>query len=140
MTPEPAAIPPSSGVRSHPIQLVGSCGPGAQLSLVSKHITLPFYLNTMSVHFPTGCGNQVRVYLFLSYDPSSPTTELPPGTSILSFLSPNDYLLGDNCTLTIHPRLPVFERSTWIKAHLVNADPFPHTISVQIYITELPEV
>ena len=140
MNPEPPLSPPSSGVRSHPIQLIGSCGPGAQLSLVSKHITLPFYLNTMSVHFPIGCGNQVRVYLFLSYDPSSPTTGLPPGTSILSFLSPNDYLLGDDCVLTIHPRLPVPERSVWLKAHLVNADAFPHTISVQIYITELPEL
>ena len=126
-------------LRSHPVQLVGSCGPAAQLSLVSKHITLPFYLNTITVHFPAGCGGLVRVYLFLSYDPSSPTNGLPPGTSLLSFLSPNDYLVGDDVVITIHPCLPVRERSTWIKAHVVNSDAFPHTISSQLFITELPE-
>ena len=133
--PPPSMLP--GHLRSHPVQLVGTCNALSQRSLVSKHITLPFYLNTISVRFPAGCDNQVRVYLFLSYDESSPTTELPPGTSILSFLSPNDYLLGDDVVVTIHPRLPVPERSTWIKAHIVNDDSFPHTISAQLYITEL---
>lgn len=139
MTKQAYEAPKLSALLSHAVQLTGPVGPTAQLSLVSKHITFPFVLNTMSVHFPAGCGNLVQVYLFISHDASSPTTRLPPGTSLLSFTSPNDYLLGDDSIVTIHPRLPIPERGVWLKAHVVNADAFPHTVSVQIYITQLPE-
>jgi len=130
---------PQAGVRSHAIQLIGPCGPLAQRSLISKHISLPYILNTMTVHFPAGCAGLVRVYLLISEDSSTPTDALPPGTSVLSFLSPNDYLEGDDVTIELHPAIPVPQRGTWIKAHVVNADANVHTISVQIYITELAE-
>jgi len=130
---------PEAKPRAHAIQLIGPCGPLAQLSLVSKHITLPYVLNTFSVHFPAGCAGLVRVYLLVCHDSTSPTDGLPPGQSLLSFISPNPYLAGDAVTIELHPSFPVNERGTWIKAHVVNADAFLHTISVQIYITELPE-
>jgi len=137
----PRRTPPRerSEARSHAIQLTGPCGPLTQRSLISKHITLAYTLNTLTVNFPAGCAGLVNVYLLVCEDASTPTDHLPPGTSLLSFLSPNDYLQGDALTIELHPAIPVRQRGTWIKAHVVNTDANVHTISVQAYITELLE-
>ncbi|GAH28694.1 unnamed protein product, partial [marine sediment metagenome] len=86
-------------LRTHALQVSGSCGPAAQLSLVSKHITGLYRILEISARFPAGCAGEVRVYLMMCQDPSSLTTGLPPGMSILSMLSPNDYLVGDDVTI-----------------------------------------
>lgn len=122
---------------AHPLQLVGPVGPGAQLSLVSQHITFAYTIEQITVRFPLGAGNLVRVHLFLSFDPSSPTTELPAGTPLLSWLSPKPYLLGDNCVIPLPMSYNVLMRGTWLKAHLVNTDAFAHTISAMWSIKEL---
>lgn len=128
---------PTHKLMTHPLQLVGPCGPGAQLSLVSQHLTFAYTIENISVRFPLGAGNLVRVHLFLSFDPSSPTTGLPPGTPLLSWLSPNPYLLGDDCVITLPMSYNVLMRGTWLKAHIVNTDAFPHTLSVLLAIKEL---
>jgi len=121
----------------HPLQLVGPCGPLTQLSLVSQHITFAYTIQNITVHFPPGAANLVQVYPFLSLDPSSPTSDLPAGTPLLSWLSPNPYLLGDDCVIPMQINLKVPTRGTWLKAHVVNADAFPHTISLVFAIKEL---
>ena len=68
----------------HPLQLVGEIALGTQRSLVSQHLTFAYSLEEIRVRFPLGAANRVRVYLFLSFDPSSPTTALPAGTPLLS--------------------------------------------------------
>jgi len=126
-------------LQTHALQVSGSCGPGAQLSLVSKHITGMYRILQISVRFPAGCLRLVRVYLMLCQDPSALTTALPPGTSLLSMLSPNDFLVGDDVTLPLDINLPVMVKGTWLKAHVVNADAFPHTISVLWSLKEIME-
>jgi len=121
----------------HPLQLVGAVGPGAQLSLVSQHLTFPYTIENITLRFPIGAGNLVQVHLYLSLDPSSPTTTLPAGTPLLSWLSPNPYLLGDDCVISLPMSLTVPTKGTWLKAHLINTDAFPHTISVLVAIKEL---
>lgn len=126
-------------VKTHALQVSGTCGPAAQLSFVSKHITSFYRLRQISVRFPSGCAQLVRVYLMMCLDPSALTTGLPPGTSILSMLSPNDYLLGDDCTLTMLINQPVMIKGTWLKAHVVNADAFAHTVSALFTLEEILE-
>lgn len=125
------------GLLTHPIQLIGICPPLSQLSLVSQHITLAYTIKSLSVYFPAGCANIVQAYPFLSYDPESPTTRLPAGTPLLSFLSPNPYLLGDNITIDMEFNLTIHVRGTWLKIHVVNPDTFPHTLMALYTILEL---
>lgn len=126
-------------LRTHALQVSGTCAPGAQLSLVSKHITFMYRIDKIFVRFPAGCDGLVRLYLLMCLDPSSPTTGLPPGTSLLSTLSPNDYLLGDDHSVTIDINLPVRIKGTWLKAHIVNSDGFPHSPSAIFTIQEILE-
>jgi len=126
-------------LQTHALQVSGTCGPAAQLSLVSKHITGMYRILEIAVRFPAGCAGEVRVYLMISQDPSSLTTALPPGMSILSMLSPNDFLVGDDVTLRMDINQPVMVKGTWLKAHVVNADAFPHTISVLWSLEEIME-
>jgi len=128
-----------SQIQTHSLQATGTCGPGAQTSFVSKHITSAYRVRRVSVHFPLGCAGFVRVYLLVTQDPSSLTTGLPPGMSILSMLSPLDFLIGDDVTLTLHLDLPVTVKSTWLKAHIVNADVFPHHPSAVFTLEEILE-
>jgi len=126
-------------VKTHALQVSGTCGPGAQLSFVSNHITSFYRLLKISVRFPLGCSQLVRVYLLMCLDPSALTTGLPPGTSLLSMLSPNDYLIGDDATLTLDLNQPVMIKGTWLKAHVVNADAFAHTVSAIFTLEEILE-
>jgi len=128
-----------SQLQTHAVQVSGTCGPAAQLSFVSQHITGMYSIRQISTRFPAGCGGLVQVYLMLCQDPSALTTGLPPGTSLLSMLSPNDYLVGDDVTLALDIDLPVMVKGTWLKAHIVNGDAFPHTISVLFTIEEIME-
>lgn len=135
-------MPPQLPEHAHllqtlPMQLIGSCPPLSQLSLVSQHITFTYIITSLSVHFPAGCANLVSAYPFLSFDPESPTTRLPAGMPLLSFMSPNYYLLGDDITLSFDFNLVVAVRSTWLKLHVVNPDAFPHTLSAIFTVQEL---
>lgn len=134
MVPQAPFVP-----RTHALHLYGSCGPGAQLSLVSKRITFLYEILDISVSFPEGAGHLVDVRLLVSFDPQSFTDRIPPGTSILSMLSPNDYLAGDDILLSLPINLPVLIKGTWLKAHIVNNDAFPHTISALLTLKEMEE-
>jgi len=123
-------------LRVLPMQLVGTVGPAAQVCLVSQHITFAFRFRSAHIRFPLGANNLVRVYPFLSFDASAPTTALPAGTPLFAWLSANPYLVGDNCEVEFPIDLPVTVRGTWIKAHLVNADVFAHTITALFTIQE----
>ena len=121
----------------HPMQLVGTCPPLAQLCLVSQHITFAFRIKYCTVNFGPSTDYLLAVHLFLSLDPSTPTTFLPSGTPLLSWLGPNPYLLGDDCVVNFPLSIIVPTRGTWLKAHLVNADAFPHTITALLSLEEL---
>lgn len=118
------------------MQLIGSVGPGAQLCLVSQHITFAYRLRTGRIIFPLGASNLVQVYPFLSLDDWAPTTGLPAGTPLFAWLSANPYLVGDNCQIEFPIDLPVDVRGTWLKAHIINTDIFAHTISALFTIQE----
>lgn len=126
-------------LRIHAVQVTGPCGPGAQTSLVSNHIPAMYRIMTVSVNFPTGCAGLVRAYLFVSIDPTIFAVTPPSGTSILSMLSRDDFLVGDGVTITLDILLPVPVKGTWLKAHIVNADAFPHNVSAIFTIQEMLE-
>jgi len=121
----------------HPLQLVGICPPLGQLCLVSQHITFRYTIKSIAPTFGPSTDYLVRVYPFLSFDPSAPNTALPAGTPLLSWLSPNPYLLGDDSSVSLNVNLDVNVKGTWLKAHIINEDAFPHTISVLITLQEL---
>ena len=130
---------PNLNGRIHALQITGICGPGAQQTFISRHLTLTYRIDTVSVYFPAGCRSLVQVYLLLCPDGETFTDRVPPGTSLLSMLSPQDYLLGDDRTLTLDINFPVTVKGTWLKAHIVNEDAYPHTFSVLFTIQETEE-
>jgi len=125
--------------RTHAIQVSGTCPALSQLALVSQYIAAMYRIVTITVHFPAGCAGLVRVYLFVALDPSTATAAPPPGTSILSMLSRNDFLVGDGVTFTLDINLPVGVKGTWLKAYVVNADAFPHRPIALFTIQEMLE-
>ena len=125
--------------RTHALQIAGTCGPEAQTTFRSRHITCTYRIDTVSVYFPAGCRSLLQIYLILAQDPQWFTDRVPPGTSLLSMLSPVDYLVGDDRTLSLDINLPVAVKGTWLKAHVVNADAYPHTFSVLFTIQETQE-
>jgi len=119
------------------MQLVGTVGPAARLTLVSQHITFMFRLRSCTIHFPLGASHLVFCRPFISYDMSAPTTELPQGTPVLAWLSANPYIVGDNSEVSFPIDMPVLVRGTWIKLALDNWDAFAHTISAMFTLEEL---
>lgn len=96
-------------------------------------------IDSANFYFPPGCDNLVRLYLILSADPSVSASAIPIGTPILSFLSPNAFLIGDNISYPVDIDLPVLTRGHYLKLHIVNGDGFPHTPSALLTISELTE-
>jgi hypothetical protein len=130
---------PARGAVAHPLTISGPVNPLAQTSHVSQHITLPYVIEHIAVHFPPGSDHLVQAYLYLSFDPSSPTDALPTGLSLLSPFSATPYLTGDSQTIDLPMALRVSPRGTWLKLHLVNQDDAPHTITSIWTLLELLE-
>lgn len=126
-------------LRTHALQVSGPVGPGTELSLVSHHIPAMYTINTISVNFPAGCAGLVRVYPYVAFDPQVFTSRPPSGASILSMLSRDDFVRGDNINIILQIHLPVHAKGSWLKAHVVNTDAFPHNVSAIFTIQEILE-
>lgn len=125
--------------RIHALQIAGVCGPEAQQTFISKHLTLTYRIDSVTVYFPAGCRSLLKVYLLVCPDAATFTDRLPPGTSLLTMFGPDDYLVGDDRTVTLDINLPLTVKGTWLKAHVVNEDAYPHTFSVLFTIQETQE-
>lgn len=120
-----------------PLQLSDVCAPLAELTIVSQHITFAYRIRSISLHFGPNTDFLVRVAPLVAFDPSVSLDGLPSGTPLLAWLSTDPYLLGNDYVIDIGVDMLVKRRSSWLKAHIINDDAFPHTISVSWEIEEL---
>jgi len=120
-----------------PLQLSGTVNAGAELTLASQRLSFAYVIDTLRVTFPSGSDHLVRVTPMLCFDDSRSTSGHPPGNFLLSFCSPDVYLLGDDTTIELPMNLIVGSRGTWLKCHLENADAFVHRISAVFALREL---
>ena len=111
--------------------------PSAEVTLISNHLTMPYMIDELLIYFPLGCDLLVQVHLFVARDDSISTAGVPPGRALVSPYSPTAYVLGNDITLSLYPDIYVTARGTWLKAHLVNNDDYPHHIAVFASLREL---
>lgn len=121
----------------HAVQLTGLCPALTETTLVSNHITLSYFLVHFSIYFPAGCDNTVRCWPIIARDYSVSAAGRPPGTSIITPLSPLEYLVGDDIVIAFPLNLIVQERGTWLKLHVNNLDAADHRPLAIITIAEI---
>lgn len=121
------------------ISFLGTVAAGSNLTLVSKRITLPFKTTKIRASFAPGVNRLMRLYYFISKDPSAPTTEEPKGTNILASLGQVIYLTGDEEFKDLPHEVECPESGAYLKIYAVNSDASDHTIDSQITIEFLEE-
>lgn len=129
--------PGSGHAVQHAVQLTGLCPALTETTLVSNHITLSYHLRHFSIYFPAGCDNTVLCWPIIARDFSTSASGRPPGTSIITPLSPLEYIVGDDVIIAFPLNLIIQERGTWLKLHVDNQDGNDHRPLAIITIEEL---
>jgi hypothetical protein len=121
------------------ISFFGTVAANSNTTLVSKRITLPFRTKKIRASFAPGVQRLMKLYYFISLDPSAPTTEEPKGFNILTSLGQVNYLTGDDEFKDLAHEVECKESGAYLKIYAVNSDSFEHTIDSQITIEFIEE-
>lgn len=128
-----------NALTAHVLTLTLTCPPLSERVACSKHITFPYVIDTITVHFPPGCEHFVLARIFLSPDSETPTTGIPTGTNLQTFLSQTPWISGDDEAILLGMAISVRDKGSFLKLHLENDDAFAHTITATITLTARPE-
>jgi hypothetical protein len=124
--------------RKETISFFSTVSAGGEKTLVSQRINTPFTTSQIAISFPDGHNRLVQIKIFVSKDPTAPTTGEPQGLNILASLGHVFYLVGNNERKVFDIQKPYAERGAYIKVYAKNNDGFLHQIDCQITI-ELEE-
>ena len=116
------------------ISFFGTVTAEENLTLVSQRITNKFKTKSIRASFASGVERLMKLYYFISLDPSAPTTEFPKGTNILQSTGQASYITGDDEFKEFPHEVLYTERGAYIKIYAVNTDTFNHTIDSQVTI------
>lgn len=116
------------------IPFKGICLANSELTLVSKRLNFRYITKKIIAAFALNTEHTLQIIPFLSYDPSSPTSGKPSGTSLFSPYGQIDYLSGDDEHEEHQHELVVSQVGTYLKIYANNTDSFSHTIDAQIQI------
>lgn len=116
----------------------GTVAANSKITLVSNKIDLPFKTKRIRAAFAPGADRLLRLYFFVSPDPSAPTTEPPTGANILTQLGPQLYITGDDCIVDFEHELEQKFSGMYLKVYADNIDLYPHTIDSQITVEMFP--
>ena len=108
------------------------------LTLKSNKIDLPFRTKRIRAAFAPGCNRLMRLYFFISPDPSTPTTDEPTGTNLLAYLGPQFYIVGEDCIVDFQHETDIQTAGYYLKVYAENLDIEDHTIDVQITVEIIP--
>jgi len=108
-------------------------------TVVSTHLRVPYWIKYHRVRFPEGTERKLKIYLYYSWDPETPTTQPPEGHNFLSDYAATPYIVGDGETVEGPDESLVREMGSWLKVYAVNEDSFEHTIDVDITIDMIIE-
>lgn len=111
---------------------------GANKTLVSNRIDLPFTTKRIRAAFAPGVNRTLRLFFFISPDADVPTTHEPGGTNILAQLGPQRYIVGEDCVVDFVHETGSLESGKYLKVYAENTDAFDHTIDVQITVEIIP--
>ena len=121
------------------ISFLGTVGAGVNKTLVSQRISLPFRTKKIRASFAPGVQRLMKLYFFISQDPTAPTTEEPKGNNILASLGQVSYLTGDEEFKDLAHEVECPTAGAYIKIYAVNSDAFEHTIDAQVTIEFIEE-
>jgi hypothetical protein len=116
------------------VTFYGTCGAGAELTLVSKRISTPFRTKAVHATFPLGTLNLLLMRCYVSPDDEAPAAGAPSGVSMLRDYGQVDYLAGDATKKEILHEVHIAEAGAYLKVYATNADFFDHAVDVQIMI------
>ena len=117
----------------------GTCLANSTVILVSERLTFPYRTERIISSFALNTNHTLHLIPYLSWDPSTPSTGLPSGSSLFSPYGQVEYLSGDDeHEEHIHQTL-VKRFGSYLKIYANNIDSFDHTIDVQIQITVIEE-
>lgn len=120
--------------RTTTISFFGTVDADSKKTLVSKRIAVPFGVRRISASFIAGTNRTMKLYFFVSPDPSAPTTTKPTGTNVLTQHGHRRYITGDDERKELFVEVEFKERGYYLKVYADNEDNFPHTIDAQMMI------
>jgi len=94
----------------------------SEKTLSSDIIRFPFRTLTFRIKFTTNNPMMTRIKLFLSGDPTCPTTGEPTGTNLFAGYGATTYITGHNETVYLDHEIEIPERNTYIKMYALNND------------------
>jgi hypothetical protein len=114
------------------INFLDTVAASSNKTLVSKRIENKFRVKRIRCSFALNTNRTLRLYFFVSEDPSAPTDEEPKGFNLLSQLGQQNYLVGDDEWKELPLEVEEFEKGKYVKIYAVNTDTYEHTIDAQV--------
>jgi hypothetical protein len=116
------------------IPFMGTVGASTQLTLVSGMITFPFKIVGAEITFRDDAANSLRIYVLVSANTNTSTTDVPPDTNAFSQYSPTPYFVGEGTIKRASCFLPAFKGGMYIKVHANNLNAYAQTINATVTI------
>lgn len=116
------------------ISFFGQVSASSNKTLVSQRINVPFRTTRIRASFAPGVDRLMRLYFYISPDPSAPTASAPTGYNILAQTGQATYISGDNEVKDFQMEIMEITRGQYVKVYAVNEDTYEHTIDVQITV------
>jgi len=116
------------------ISFFGTVAASSNKTLVSKRINVPFQTKRVRVSFAPGVNRLMKLYFYISPDPSAPTTAAPTGYNILAQTGQAEYITGDDEYKDFQMEIQEVTKGQYVKVYAVNEDTYEHTIDVQITV------
>ncbi|MCK4268764.1 MAG: hypothetical protein KAX16_08020, partial [Actinomycetia bacterium] len=101
---------------------------------VSQRYDYPFRTKVVRAKFALNQAGLLRLYVYISPDPSAPIALPLSGQNLLSQLLNVPYIAGDDETKEYEAELLTSHRGTYIKVFANNTDVNAHTVDVQVTI------
>lgn len=121
-------------MRQEIINFLTTASSGANKTLASKRIDVPYHIKSIRLYFDTGANNTVKVSPFISLDAETPTGAKPEGVNFISEFSQADYFLGDHTYVSAKINHKVKEQGTYLKLYIENSAATTPYIYCQIII------
>ena len=123
---------------SRTVCFFGTCLAFSSTVLVSQRVSSPYTIDEIRASFALNTNRTLKLYFFVSADPTAPTIGEPAGFNCLDEYGQVSYLTGDDEQKSIKNNTIIREHPSWLKVYAVNEDFNDHTIDVQVDITIEP--
>lgn len=136
----PNFVPPSwESVLKRRVQIPfnGAVGANAQLTLLSSRITFKYAVVATEVVFRDDAANNLQVYVLVSNNQNTSTTNVPPDPNVFSQYSPSPYFVGEGTIKRAECSVEAPVGYEFIKVHAVNNNAYAQTINATITLQEI---